>query len=333
MWVVAALLSMPLMAREWTNQSGQKMEADFVSSNGTTVILKRNGKEFGYEIAKLSAADQEFIRQQAAGATSAAPTGWMHDFPVVPAHPDLKGYTASKNFRNIYKAFDGGTFPKDWDTNHKGAGKGEFAYDPAMARARVYVPAGYTPTGGYGIYCHVSHSDAGENIPGYAPVLDRLKLIYVSPMGVSNQQPMLRRIKLAVDAVAAVRAKYPANPQRVAIGGISGGGHMAMLTHAAFPEIFMGSVSHAAQSYLPTDATNCGHFPGLEPGDLKGGPFKGHKWCVISGDKDQNYQAIRTTSAAWLKGRFDYRFFDVPGMGHTNAEPARLEEALKWLGL
>jgi hypothetical protein len=29
----------------------------------------------------------------------------------------------------------------------------------------------------------------------------------------------------------------------------------------------------------------------------------------------------------------NYKFFDVPGMAHSNAEPDRLEAALKWIGL
>lgn len=55
--------------------------------------------------------------------------------------------------------------------------------------------------------------------------------------------------------------------------------------------------------------------------------------CVISGDKDQNYQEILSSSRSWESNGFDYRFFDVPGMGHVNASPASLEEALKWIGM
>lgn len=107
---------------------------------------------------------------------------------------------------------------------------------------------------------------------------------------------------------------------------------MAMLTHAMFPEMFVASVSHAAQSYLPASGT-CGHFPGLELGDLKSRELKGHKWCVISGDKDFNYQEILTTSRLWEDNRFNYRFFDIPAMGHVNATPDNLEKALKWIGM
>ena len=183
-----------------------------------------------------------------------------------------------------------------------------------------------------GVYLHVSPGDGGENLTQYAPVMDRLGLIYISAKGTSNNQPMLRRVKLSVDALAAVKSEWNVDPKRVCVGGLSGGGHMAMLIHAMFPDLFIGSVSHAAQSYLPVGGGR-GHFPGLDLGDLKSGALMGHKWCVISGDKDQNYQEILTSSEKWKDARFDYRFFDVPGMGHTNASPEKLEEALRWIGM
>ncbi len=321
-------------AREWTNQEGRKIQADFVSTDGTKVVLKQGAREFSYSLDQLSEADREFVRSQAAAApdtaTQSVVTGWRNDFPIRPTHPDPKGYFESRNFKKVYDAFNEGNFPAIWDRNKKGNAAVEFALEEGLV-AEIYVPSSYDGSTAYGIYCHVSPGDKGTRQAGYADVMDRLKLIYVSPGGTSNQRPMLRRIRLALDATTSVQKEFKIDPKRIVVGGLSGGGHMAMCTHASFPDVFMGAVSHAAQSYLPIETV--GHFPGLDLGDLKGGALKGHKWCVISGDKDQNYQEIIKTSAEWDKNRFDYRFFDVPGMAHVNAGPAALEEALKWLGL
>jgi hypothetical protein len=97
-----------------------------------------------------------------------------------------------------------------------------------------------------------------------------------------------------------------------------------------FPQIFSASISHAAQSYLPHDG-GCGHFPGLSQRDLSGKDFKEHKWVVISGNKDFNYQEILKTSEEWLKLRYAYRFIDVENMAHTNASPEKFSEALEWV--
>lgn len=334
-WVVSLIgvvFAAGASAREWTNQSGLKIEAEYVSCDGTTVVLDRGGKKIEYALAKLSAADREFIKQQmATPPAAAAATGWMHDFPVTPAFSEQKQYLSGRNARAVYQAFDKGQFPSEWSTNKKDA-KAEFTYDVKSAKARVYVPAAYDGSKPLGVYLHVSPGDDGENLEEYAAVMDRHSLIYISPCGTSNDQPMLRRVKLAVDALASVRAKYKVDSKRVCVGGYSGGGHMSMLIHAMYPDLFMASVSHAAQSYLPGPGT-CGHFPGLDAAALKSGPLREQKWCVISGDKDQNYKEILETSKQWEKGRYQYRFIDVPGMGHSNAPPEKFEEALKWIGL
>ena len=328
------LLSLPLCARPWSNQEGQKIEADYVSSDGATVVMRREGKDISYAIAKLSTADQAFIKEQMAAkpAPAKAITGWIQDFAIAkPAFAEASLYLGHHNTKAVYQAFAKGEFPPDWTTNKKDV-KAEFAYDAATAKAIVYVPAGYDGIKPFGVYLHISPGDNGENVKGYAPVMDRLNLIYISPKGTSNDQPMLRRVKLAVDALSSVQAQYRTDPKRIAVGGLSGGGHMGMLLHAMFPDTFMGSVSHAAQSYLPQPGS-CGHFPGLDVRDLKSGVLKDHKWCVISGDKDKNYGEIQQTSKLWEANRMNYKFFDVPGMSHSNAAPEQLEAALKWIGL
>ncbi|MEI6607489.1 MAG: hypothetical protein WCP35_19435 [Verrucomicrobiota bacterium] len=333
-FTLTLLLSFALFAREWSNQGGQKIEADYVSCDGATVVLKRDGKEISYAIAKFSAADQVFIKEQrvATPASEKSHTGWIQDFAIAkPAFSETKLYLGHRNAKAVYQAFAKGEFPADWSTNKKDA-KAEFAYDAATAKAIVYVPTGYDGTKPFGIYLHVSPGDDGENVEGYAAVMDRLNLIYISPKGTSNDQPMLRRIKLAVDALSAVRAQYKTDAKRIGVGGFSGGGHIGMLLHAMFPDTFMGSVSHAAQSYLPQPGS-CGHFPGLEARDFKSGVLKQHKWCVISGDKDQNYAEIQKSSKLWEAYRMNYKFFDVPDMSHSDAAPERLEAALKWIGL
>lgn len=320
-------------ARQWTNDQGKTIEADYVSSDGRSVVLNFKGKEVTYDLARLSEGDQQFVREQLEKPPSPelAQTGWLHDFPIsTPAYPDTKGYLKSRNAKAVYKAFDTGNFPDTWGEGNKKDATSEFAYENGSAL--VYVPPSYDGTAPFGVYLHISPGDGGENLADYAPVMDRLKLIYISPKGTSNHQPMLRRVKLAVDALASVKEKWKTDLKRTCVGGLSGGGHMGMLTHAMFPDMFVASVSHAAQSYLPHDGTG-GHFPGLDVGDLKSRDLKGHKWCVISGDKDQNYQEILSSSQSWTSNGFDYRFFDVPGMGHVNASPASLEEALKWIGL
>ena len=323
--------------RKWTNTEGKVIHAEFVSSDGSEVTFLMNGKEIKYALNKLSAADREFVSSQSAAPPKTdkptksgdAKTGFMEHVEIrQPAYATAKEYLEGPNAKAVYNAFASGNYPKEWDAN-KGSIDEMFSYENGAMI--VYVPAHYDPAKPMGVYLHISANDVGHELKNCQPVMDRLSLIYVSPKGTSNKQPMMRRVKLGVDALAAVKKQWNVDEKRVCVGGLSGGGHIAMLTHAMFPQWFRASISHAAQSYLPGNG-GCGHFPGLEVRDITGKDCKDHKWVVISGDKDFNYKEILKTSDDWKAARANYLFIDVPGMGHVNAPPEKLEEALKWAG-
>lgn len=206
-----------------------------------------------------------------------------------------------------------------------------FAYDEGQTTV-VYVPASYDGTEPFGVYLHNSPGQQGIHpSKPWQDLMDKLKLIYISPNGAGNDAADLRRVILALDSLASVKHRYKINDERVYVGGLSGGGYVGMCCQMFYPEIFHGAISHAAQSYLPT-ATKAGHFAGLTLGDAKSGPRSQRKWAVISGDKDKNYHEIIDTSKEWTHARFQYKFINVPGMGHQNAAAEPFEEALLWIG-
>ncbi|HUF63829.1 MAG TPA: prolyl oligopeptidase family serine peptidase [Verrucomicrobiales bacterium] len=67
--IAPALLS----AREWTSTDGRKLQADFVSLSGDTVILRRSsdGREFTLALDRLSESDREWIETRAADRSAA----------------------------------------------------------------------------------------------------------------------------------------------------------------------------------------------------------------------------------------------------------------------
>lgn len=337
---VMAWMPVSAPARTWTNAGGLTIVADYVSSDGRNVILRMNGKEVAYPLAKLSESDREWVAKQVAEggpaqeratAGASAPPGARKGLPVTERlFPDLDGYCNDRTRRKVADAFANGAYsdaerrhddPKEWMRRDAG----ENRYD-------LYVPASYDGSEAYGLYLHISPGDGGGIPDPWHPVLDERKLIGVAAHGVGNNQQMMRRVTLSLDAMQTVTKDYKIDPKRRVAGGLSGGGHMAMLTAAMFPEYFIGAVSHAAQSYLPSAAPRSdGHFPGMEIRDFKRSPRKEIKWVVISGDKDRNYKEIQLTSRAWAEERLDYRFIDVPGMGHANAKPEDLAKALDWI--
>ena len=68
------VLSFHATAREWTNAAdGKKIEAEFVSSDGSNVTIKMGVKEFTLPISRFSEADQTFVKEQMAKANQPKP--------------------------------------------------------------------------------------------------------------------------------------------------------------------------------------------------------------------------------------------------------------------
>ncbi len=224
---------------------------------------------------------------------------------------------------------DPGFGPNRWASEFN-KGDPEKWIDYADGLMVVYIPDNYDGSEAFGVYLHIfptSSSKGTISVPsGYQEVLREKKMIFVSPYSVENEKPDLERIARALDALATVKTRVKVDEKRIIVGGTSGGGHMAFFTQMLFPEMFKGAVSHAAQSYLP------GHFPGYDLNDCKKGPRRSKvKWAVVSGNKDYNYKEIQDTSKVWKSNNMPYRFFDVPGMGHTVAPAKEFKEILTWI--
>jgi len=79
--VFVSLQAIAVQARTWTSSTGQKLEADFVSATADSVVLKRtvDNQEFTLPLARLSAADQAWIKENA---TKPAPSSTTPSDPA-----------------------------------------------------------------------------------------------------------------------------------------------------------------------------------------------------------------------------------------------------------
>lgn len=258
-------------------------------------------------------------------------TGAIADLPIdVKMFPTPQEYFSSSVQKKVYRAY------KD----REGMGRTSVntltpeecvAYQDALT-TYVCVPPAYDGTEAYGVYLHNSPHTTGIRASGaWQKVMQELKLIYISPNHGGNNVADLRRVVLALDSLATVKQLYHVDPQRVYVGGLSGGGFIGMLCQMYYPEVFFGAISHAAQSYLPGKSSS-GHFAGLSLSDARRPPRRERGWVVISGSKDRNYEVIKSTSKAWEREKFNYTFIDIEGMGHENASAESLKEALLFVG-
>jgi len=130
--------------------------------------------------------------------------------------------------------------------------------DLAQERFAVFVPS-HSPPQGYGLLVFVPPWENAALPPGWAEVLDRRGVIFVSAANSGNAANVLdRREPLALLAAHNIMQRFRVNPERIYIGGFSGGSRIALRLALGFPDLFRGALLNAgsdpigdAQTPLP----------------------------------------------------------------------------------
>ncbi|QQL45492.1 alpha/beta hydrolase-fold protein [Sulfuriroseicoccus oceanibius] len=331
---VAAITAAPLHARTWTNADGKSINAEFVRLEGDDqIVINMRGKDYTVPLAKFSEADQQWVAEykQAQTEKLKGMVGRMDHKPIdTRLFPEWKEYYKTSDRRDVLTAFENGA----WDDIKKSSPEQWMARDLEKDTCSIYVPPSYDGSEPYGLYLNIHSGDNAYIDRAWHPIFDEMKVIAVSVNGAGNNQAMLRRICLSIDAYTMIERDYKIDPERRVVGGGSGGGHMAFFTAAMFPDKFVGALSYAAQSYLPGNHLRMSsHFSGLTEKDFTRGKRKEIKWMVVSGDKDYNYQHILNTSKDWHRNRMQYQFMDIKGMGHSYPSVENFRKALEWVGM
>lgn len=125
----------------------------------------------------------------------------------------------------------------------------------------LYVPERCAAQAPCGLLVWVSPSPSGrmpgaEQEPGPAgrrseliPVLDERGVIWAAANRSGNPEAITRRMRLALDAAHAVMDVYPVDPERVYVGGHSGGGRLASRLAVHYPEVFRGGLFSMGVDY------------------------------------------------------------------------------------
>ncbi|MGH6986640.1 MAG: hypothetical protein ACRED9_07365 [Caulobacteraceae bacterium] len=152
--------------------------------------------------------------------------------------------------------------------------------DLARERFVLFTP-GTEPPGGYGLLVFVSPSPRAVLPEGWAEVLDREGVIFVSADGSGNDASVLgRREPLAILAEQNVARRFPLNSRRIWIGGYSGGSRVAMRLALAYPDVFSGAILNDG-----SDPIGEGEVP-LPPRDLFHRFQEGTRLVYITGARD-----------------------------------------------
>jgi poly(3-hydroxybutyrate) depolymerase len=205
-----------------------------------------------------------------------------------------------------------------------GARVREYPFDPTHETYTLFVPP-QQPVQGYALMVFIAPwEDAG--VPAnWISALNRHGVIFVTAANSGNTQGVYeRRIPLALVAAYNVMNRYPIDPNRVYVAGMSGGSRVALRMALAYPDVF-----HAALLHSASDPIGTMEVPLPAPGLLR--LFQESMRLVyVTGEYDAPNIEGGEVSRASLKDwcAFDIVVKTLPMVGHELANATDFESAL-----
>jgi pimeloyl-ACP methyl ester carboxylesterase len=199
--------------------------------------------------------------------------------------------------------------------------------DLTKERFLIYVPAP-PPGGRYGLIVFVPPWPDAMLPKPWTPVLDRAGVIFVTAASSGNDSNTLgRREPLAVLAAVNVMQRYPVDPERAYVAGLSGGSRVAMRLAVGWPDLFRGAILNAG-----SDPVGRAETP-LPPRELTQPLQEASGFVYLTGGDDLAVLDDDAASQASLRGVcvFNLTVEPLPGMGHDLAPAYALERALRML--
>jgi dienelactone hydrolase len=199
--------------------------------------------------------------------------------------------------------------------------------DLAREKFTVYVPA-HAPAQGYGLLVFVAPWQNAMLPPGWAAILDRRGVIFVSAANSGNEANILdRRDPLALLAAHNIMQRFHVDPERVYIGGFSGGSRVALRLALGFADVFRGAFLNAG-----SDPIGDAQLP-LPPPEIFSRFQEMTRIVYISGKDDAvNVDKDAASTGSMLEWCvFDWYAERSPWTGHEVAGPTVLGRALDML--
>jgi pimeloyl-ACP methyl ester carboxylesterase len=201
------------------------------------------------------------------------------------------------------------------------------AINLAQEKFTVFVPP-QSPAKGYGLLVFVPPWENAVLPRGWAGILERHGMIFVSAANSGNEANVLdRREPLALLGAHNIMQRFRVDPERIYIGGFSGGSRVALRLALGFPDVFRGAFLNAG-----SDPIGDAQMP-LPPTELFSRFQEMTRIVYISG---QNDTANVEKDAASARSLSDWCAFDSylersPWVGHEVATATALDRALGML--
>jgi predicted esterase len=206
-----------------------------------------------------------------------------------------------------------------------GATLARYPLDVASERFLIYQPAAQPPPQGFALLVFVPPWQDARLPPGWAMVLERSGVVFITAARSGNDEnPVGRRVPLALLAAAEARRRFPIDPERVYVGGFSGGSRIALRIALAYPDVFRGVILDAGSDPIGTPQVP------LPPQELLALFQSQTRLVYITGERDPEHladdaQSIRSLHQ-WCVANVDEAV--QPRVQHEVALPGALSQAL-----
>ena len=186
---------------------------------------------------------------------------------------------------------------------------------------QLYVPKTYDPAKPAGVIVFLSPSERwGGSKKIYNPVLDRYNVIWAGITGAGDKQPVNERMMKAIMTPTMLAQQYSLNPERVFIGGFSGGAQVAMILATGKPELFRGGLFVGGAVFWEDNVP-----PKLEQ-------IQRNRFVFLTGSNDPALNTVRRTAAGYKDaGVTDALLVVMPNQRQEMPGPKYLERAVAWL--
>jgi hypothetical protein len=204
----------------------------------------------------------------------------------------------------------------------------EQAIDLTKEKFSIYVPGAPPPREGYGLLVYVAPWEEMGTPKSWRPVLDRFGLVFVMANNSGNETKIYdRRMPLALLAYENVRARYPIDPNRTYVGGMSGGSRTAETIALAYPDVFRAVLLNAGSNPIGKES----EFR-LPPAELFA-QFQRTRLVYVTGEKDEEHihedQLSRASMRSWCV--FNEDIWTIQKLGHVPPDGPMMIRALEML--
>ena len=203
----------------------------------------------------------------------------------------------------------------------------EQSIDPAHENFVIYVPS-RAPPHGYALLVFVPPWRDARVPRGWTSTLEQHGIIFVSAANSGNDTNILdRREPLALLAAQNVIGRYRIDPERVYVGGFSGGSRVALRIALGYPDVFHGALLNAGSDPIGDAAAP------VPPADLFRTFQNSTRLVYLTGQQDtpnlDKDRGSRLSMRNWCVFNVDTQ--EMPRVGHEVADSVALNHALDTL--